>query len=79
MAHGDPVWQTHFHEGELPVVILDSRISRPAINGMLMTPGWRLVFADRSAAVFLTNERSDRLGLPTADPSPLIDPDGKMR
>ncbi|MEI8017124.1 MAG: hypothetical protein WCH39_02940 [Schlesneria sp.] len=79
MAHGDPVWQTHFHEGELPVVILDSRISRPAINGMLMTPGWRLVFADRSAAVFLTNERADRLGLSMADPSPLIDPDGKLR
>ena len=79
MAVGDPAWQTLFHDGDIPVVILDSRISRPAINGMLRTPGWRLVFADRSAAVFLTNERADQLNLPFTDPTPLIDPDGKLK
>ena len=79
MAVSDPSWQTLFRDGELPVVILDSRTSRAPINGMLQTAGWRMVFADRAGAVFLPNERADRLGLPFADPTPLIDPDGKMK
>ena len=79
MAVSDPTWQALFRDGELPVVILDSRTSRPAINGMMRTAGWRLVFADRAAAVFLPNDRADQLRLPFADPTPLIDPDGKLR
>ncbi len=79
MAVSDPTWQNLFRDGELPVVILDSRTARASINGMLMTPGWRMVFADRSAAVFLPNERADRLRLPLADPTPLFDPDGRMK
>ena len=79
MAVSDHTWQALVRDGELPVVILDSRTSRPAINGMMRTAGWRLVFADRAAAVFLPNDRADQLRLPFADPTPLIDPDGKLR
>ena len=79
MAAGDPVWQTRFQDGELPVVILDSRVSRLAINGMMATPGWRLVFADRAAAVFLPVDRAEQLRLPFADPTPLIDPDERLK
>jgi len=81
MARGDPRWQELFlqNKGELPVVILDSRISRPQINGMFFTPDWRLVFADRTAAVFLPNELADKLSLSQADPTPLKYPDGPPR
>ncbi len=77
MERADPGWTEIFktNGGELPVVILDSRIVRSQINGMLLTPGWRLVFADRTAAVFLDNERADKLSLPAVDPQPLFDPD----
>ena len=76
MAKGDPNWQNWFRDGDLPVVILDSRICRPAINGMMLTPGWRLVFADRAAAVFLRTELADKLKLPLVDHTPLVYPDG---
>lgn len=76
MAAGDPIWQTVFRDGELPVVILDSRNSRSSINGMLQFPSWRLVFADKTAAVFVHQEVAARLSLPTVDPSPLMYPDG---
>lgn len=78
MAVGDPSWQKVFDlaEKDLPVVILDSRGSRSAINGMLNTPGWRLVFADRSAAVFLDNVLAEKLNLPRVDPEPLKYPPG---
>jgi hypothetical protein len=81
MAQADPSWQSLFlqNKGELPVVILDSRGPRHAINGMFFTPGWRLVFADRTAAVFLPNELADKLSLPLADPTPLKYPDGPPR
>ena len=66
MAQGNPVWQTIFqqNEGELPIVILDSHYSLLQIRGMLTTKGWRLVFADRTAAVFLDDEQADKLSLP---------------
>jgi hypothetical protein len=78
MENANPEWEKIFDEngGEVPVVILDSRGSRKEINGMLQTPGWRLVFADRSAAVFLTNQKADELSLSRADPHPFMYPDG---
>lgn len=79
MASANPAWQNIFQEnsGELPVVILDSRGSRAQINGLFQTPGWRLVFADRAAAVFLSNAQADRLSLPLVSPEPLMYPDGR--
>lgn len=63
-------------KGQLPIVILDSRYSRNEIRGMGANPGWRLVFADQAAAVFLDNKTADRLHLPEADPTPLFQPPG---
>lgn len=81
MAHADPTWQQFFADGELPVVILDSRVenSRMAISGLLFTSTWRLVFADRAAAVFLPVPLANQLGLPMVDPTPLKYPDGPPR
>ena len=79
MSMGNPRWQNLFQGRELPVVILDSRTSRPAINGMLNTPTWRLVFADSAAAVFLPVVTAEKLKLSTADPRPLMYPDGPPR
>lgn len=78
MSVGDRGWEVGLRDeqGRLPVVILDSRYSRPAINGLLSTPSWRMVFADPAAAVFIETELADRLGLPQADPGPLVNPDG---
>jgi hypothetical protein len=61
-------------EGRVPAVILDSRNARDQINGMLLTPTWRLVFADAAAAVFLENSLADRLDLPRVEPDPLFYP-----
>lgn len=81
MANRDPSWEgiVNFDGKGLPAVILDSRSSRPLINGMLMTPTWRLVFADRAAAVFIPATLADELQLPMADPRPLHDPDGTLK
>ena len=76
MANGSPRWQAIYRDDELPVVILDSRNCRAAINGMLMTPTWRLVYADPAAAVFLPLGLANKLNLPPANPTPLIYPDG---
>jgi hypothetical protein len=76
MATGDRSWETLLKdsEGNLPVVILDSRASRPAINGLLQTRGWRLVHADPAAAVFLSERQAQALNIPFADPRPLMFP-----
>lgn len=82
MAARDLRWVEILRIGadDLPVVILDSRHSRPAINGLLLTPGWRLVFADGSAAVFLDDRRANTLRLPAVEPPlELLDPDGVLR
>lgn len=81
MSGGEPAWQELFQQGggELPVVILDSRTSREAINGMANTPGWKMVFADETAAVFLDNVTAEKLELETADPTPLMYPPGMKR
>lgn len=76
MQTGSSRWLNEYREDEIPVVILDSRTVRQAINGMLITPFWRLVFADRSAAVFLQTELAEKLNLPPVDPAPLMYPDG---
>lgn len=76
MARLDRSWEFSFRDaaGHLPVVILDSRTSRPMINGLLQTPGWRLVYADPAGAVFLSELQADQLNLPTADFRPLLAP-----
>ena len=76
MSVGDPHWQRVIQgpSGEMSVVILDSRYSRPALNGLLNTPSWRLVFADASAAVFIETGLAEMLKMPPADPEPLKNP-----
>jgi hypothetical protein len=76
IGQGNPVWEqlARDESGKLPVIILDSRNSRLALNGMLQTPGWRLVHADPAAAVFLSDEQADALNLPMADYTPLLQP-----
>ena len=78
MARGSTSWESLFRADGLPVVILDSRgqLTREAINGMFSIPTWRLVFADRTAAVFLPTELAEQLGLPQAETFPLKYPDG---
>jgi hypothetical protein len=69
MAAGDPGWQSLFDRQGTPrpAVLLDSRTSLIPLVGMMHTPGWRMVYADRSGAVFLDNATADRLHLETAD------------
>ena len=78
MAQGDPVWQqlpgVADAQGRLPVIILDSRTARDEINGIFRLPEWRIVFADSAAAVFIASELANQLGLPRADPTPLMHP-----
>lgn len=78
MSVADRRWETllRTQDGKLPVVILDSRFSRREITGLLNTPGWRLVFADQAAAVFLEDHVADSLKLPVADYAPLASPPG---
>jgi hypothetical protein len=73
MARGDMRWQRDLlgPDGKLPTLIFDSRYSRAQIVGLMHTPGWRLVYADTTAAVFLDDKTADRLSLSPADPEPL--------
>ena len=77
MAALDETWYSALRDdqGRLPVVLLDSRYSRPAITGLLNTPAWRLVYADHAAAVFIETSLAERLQLPLADLTPLLHPD----
>lgn len=82
MAQRDRRWEQLLRRGEpeMPVIILDSRFSRNAINGLHGMPGWRMVFADGTAAVFLEERVAIKLQLPAVPPPiELLDPDGKMR
>jgi hypothetical protein len=78
MAQGDPAWQqlpgVADAQGRLPAIILDSRSARDEINGIFQLPEWRLVFADSAAAVFVSSELANELGLAPADPTPLMHP-----
>ena len=80
MGQGDPAWQNLpgvlDAQGRLPVIILDSRTARNEINGMFRLPNWRMVFADSAAAVFITRDLADQLGLAPVDPAPLARPPG---
>ena len=80
MRRSDPSWMSirgvRDANGQLPVIILDSRYSRSEIDGLVRTPGWRPVFADAAGAVFVDDAVATRLGLPPADPTPLFNPDG---
>jgi hypothetical protein len=69
MAASDPSWQMLFDQSvaPLPAVVLDSRTSLIPLVGMMHTPGWRMVYADRTGAVFLDNAAADRLRLEKAD------------
>lgn len=58
-------------EGRLPVVILDCNVSQEQIRGMLQMPGWRLVYADPIATVFLEERLAEKLSLPRASTEPL--------
>jgi hypothetical protein len=73
---GDRRWEASVQDasGNLPVVILDSRLSRTTIAALLNTPGWRLVYADPSAGVFLSTKQADALNLPGVEPTPLLSP-----
>src|SRR5262249_1326444 len=53
--------------GESPVVMLDHPFSAFQIMGLLSTPGWRLVFADSTGVVFLSDEQAEKLSLPRID------------
>ncbi|MBC7819627.1 MAG: hypothetical protein IAG10_22325 [Planctomycetaceae bacterium] len=82
MSDRDRRWEQIVRQGapDMPVVILDSRFSRNAINGLHGTPGWRMVFADGTAAVFLEERLAIKLQLPAVPPPiELLDPDGKLR
>ena len=77
MAKADGRWTLAMQrddEGRLPVVILDGLYSRQQIQGMLMTPGWRLVYSDPISAVFLEEGLAEKLSLPAAGSEPLRDP-----
>ena len=74
MTAGNPNWTNRVRgpSGELPAVLFDSRYTRPAINGLLQSPDWRLVFADPSGCVFLPIPVADRLRLPAVSPAPML-------
>jgi hypothetical protein len=65
MQAGLPDWQAGIQSygADLPVVILDNR-SLLEIRGMLVTEGWRLVFSDPTAVVFLDDATAHKLKLP---------------
>jgi len=71
---GDPRWESSLKDsnGNLPVVILDTRLSRQRLIGMYHQKNWRLVYADPSAAVFLTHRQAEVLGLPAVNPERLM-------
>jgi len=77
LVQGDPrfVELIRGPDGEMPVIMLDSRYARMEINALMqMHDSWRLVFADGSGAVFLDVPTADSLGLSYADPTPLVHP-----
>jgi hypothetical protein len=68
MTRRDPVWQETFArgaDGHLPAVVLDLRYHQREIAGVLATPGWRAVYADRLAVVLIEEDLAERLELPS--------------
>jgi hypothetical protein len=79
MVRGDRTWELLLprdREGRTPVIILDCYVSRMEINALLQTPGWRLVFADPAATVFLEEGLADELEIPAASIEPALRPPG---
>lgn len=76
IAAGDRRWEPTLrdNEGRLPVLIFDSRYSLLQVAGLLSTPGWRMVYADHSAAVFLETPLAEKLGLKAVSPAALRNP-----
>lgn len=58
--------------GHHATVILGCDTHLMEIHGLLASPRWVLVHADRKAAVFLHHETARALGLGPADPTPLL-------
>jgi hypothetical protein len=56
---------------EWPAIILDPQWAGPQITGLLANPEWRIVFADRTGAVFVSRRLADQLALPAASLAPL--------
>lgn len=77
MIFGIPDWQEIFRQngGKLPVVILDNNTSLMEIRGLMTSPGWRLVFSDPTAAVFLSDAQADTLKLAKVGPCASLDRD----
>ena len=75
MAAGDRRWEELVRDanGQLPAIILDSRVAVPQINGLVQAGGWRPVYADRTGVVFIETRLANELGLRTADPGPLLE------
>jgi hypothetical protein len=74
MAAADGGWALSIPRDDkdrLPVVILDTYQSNAEIKGMLQTPGWRLVYADPTAAVFLDESEAKKIPLPAVSAEPL--------
>lgn len=73
MSGAHPSWAELLRDqaGNLPAVMLDSRFSRHLISGVMQTPGWRLVYADPSCAVFFDEKTADAFKLSAVDPEPL--------
>jgi hypothetical protein len=59
-----------------PAIVLDAQFSGPQILGLLRNAEWRVVFADRTGAVFVSRSLADKLGLPRAALDPLFAPAG---
>jgi hypothetical protein len=55
-----------------PAILLDSSCCGPQIRGLLRNRDWRIVFADRTGAVFLSQPLAERLALPRASLAPLF-------
>lgn len=53
--------------GQVPVVMLDFRRSRALVQGMQTMPGWRLVFHDNVAAVYIEESLADKLEMPAVE------------
>lgn len=78
MRSGDPRWMqlVRSPDGELPVIILDSRASQRELIGIAQTMShlWRPIYADSAGALLIEDSLAERLGLAAADLSPVFNP-----
>ncbi len=66
MADGDArTWEPLLvRDRQWPSILLDRERSSPQIEGLSRTPGWRAVYADELAVVFLRDEVAQAMHLP---------------